>query len=54
MTNIVSTQIQALATNLNMQGVDEDNLKHTLVNTVFKGANDEQLVSLMIVANQYQ
>lgn len=54
MTNIVSTQIQALATNLNMQGVDEDHLKRTLVNTVFKGANDEQLVSLMIVANQYK
>lgn len=52
--NIVSTQIQALATNLNMQGVDENHLKKTLVNTVFKGANDEQLVTLMIVANQYK
>ena len=54
MTNIVSTQIQCLAKNLNMQGVDEAHLKHTLVNTVFKGANDEQLVTLMIVANQYK
>lgn len=54
MTNIVSTQIQALAKTLNMQGVDEQHLKHTLTNTVFKGANDEQLVTLMIVANQYK
>lgn len=54
MTNIVSTQIQALAKTLNMQGVDEDHLKQTLTNTVFKGANEEQFVSLMIVANQYK
>lgn len=54
MSNIVSTQIQALARTLNMQGVDEQHLKHTLTQTVFKGANDEQLVTLMIVANQYK
>lgn len=54
MTNIVSTQIQALAKTLNMQGVDENHLKHTLTQTVFKGANEEQLVTLMIVANQYK
>lgn len=54
MSNIVSTQINALAKTLNMQGVDENHLKQTLTNTVFKGANDEQLVSLMIVANQYK
>lgn len=54
MSNIVSTQIQALAKTLNMQGVDEQHLKQTLTNTVFKGANDEQLVTLMIVANQYK
>lgn len=52
--NIISTQLQCLAKNLNMQGVDEQHLKHTLVNTVFKGAGDEQLVTLMIVANQYK
>ncbi len=54
MSNIVTTQIKALAKTLNMQGVDEQHLKHTLTQTVFKGANDEQLVTLMIVANQYK
>ena len=54
MSDIVSTQINALAKNLNMQGVDEHHLKHTLTQTVFKNANDEQLVALMIVANQYK
>lgn len=54
MSNIVSVQIGNLARNLNMQGVDEQHLKHTLTNTVFKGATEEQLVSLMIVANQYK
>lgn len=54
MTNIVSAQLATLANTLNMQGVDEAHLKHTLTQTVFKGANDEQLVTLMIVANQYK
>lgn len=52
-TNVVSNQIVALADSLDMKGIDADHLKHVLINTVFKGANDEQLVALMIVANQY-
>lgn len=51
--NVVSNQIVALAKNLNMTGIDEMHLKYVLTQTVFKGANDEQLVALMIVANQY-
>lgn len=51
--NVVSNQIVALAKNLKMTGIDEMHLKHVLTQTVFKGANDEQLVALMIVANQY-
>lgn len=51
--NVVSNQIVALAKNLNMTGIDENHLKYVLTQTVFKGANDEQLVALMIVANQY-
>lgn len=54
MSNIISAQINTLANNLNMQGVDEQHLKHTLTQTVFKNATDEQLVALMIVANQYK
>lgn len=54
MSNIVSVQINTLANSLNMQNVDEQHLKKTLTNTVFKGANEEQLVSLLIVANQYK
>ena len=52
-TNVVSNQIVALADSLDMKGIDADHLKHVLINTVFKGANDEQLVAWMIVANQY-
>lgn len=51
--NVVSNQIVALAKNLNMTGIDENHLKYVLTQTVFKGANDEQLVALLIVANQY-
>lgn len=51
--NVVSNQIVALAKNLNMTGIDEMHLKYVLTQTVFKGADDEQLVALMIVANQY-
>lgn len=51
--NVVINQIMALAKNLNMTGIDAMHLKHVLVQTVFKGANDEQLVALLIVANQY-
>lgn len=51
--NVVTNQISVMAENLNMKGIDESSLYHTLTNTVFKGANNEQLASLMIVANQY-
>ncbi|MCU4518670.1 phage recombination protein Bet [Acinetobacter schindleri] len=37
-----------------MADVDPEQLKKTLIDTVFKGANDVQLVSLLIVANQYK
>lgn len=52
--NIVSTQLSTMAKNLNMTNVDQTHLRQTLTNTVFKGANEEQLVTLMIVANQYK
>ncbi len=52
--NIVSTQLSTMAKNLNMTNVDQSHLRQTLTNTVFKGANEEQLVTLMIVANQYK
>lgn len=53
-TDIVSTQLSGLASTLNMQNVDHAHMKQMLVNTVFKGANDEQLVTLLIVSNQYK
>lgn len=54
MSNIVSKQINSLAESLDMQDIDVQELKRTLTNTVFKGATEEQLVSLLIVANQYK
>lgn len=52
--NIVLTQIHKVASAFNMNDVDPQQLKQTLIDTVFKGANDVQLVSLLIVANQYK
>jgi hypothetical protein len=54
MSNIVLAQMQKVATAFDMVDVDLDQLKQTLVSTVFKGADDVQLVSLLIVANQYK
>lgn len=51
--NVVTNQISVMAENLNMKGIDESSLYFTLKNTVFKDANDDQLATLMIVANQY-
>lgn len=52
--NIVGNQLAVMAENLNMKGVDDGSLYNTLMKTVFKDAkNDEQLATLMIVANQY-
>ncbi|WP_413520642.1 recombinase RecT [Psychrobacter glacincola] len=42
-----------MAENLSMKNVSNESLQATLLNTVFKGANYDQLVSLIIVANQY-
>lgn len=52
--NILGNQLALMTENLNMKGVDEGSLYHTLKNTVFKDAKDDsQLAALMIVANQY-
>lgn len=51
--NVVTNQISVMAENLNMKDIDQSSLYHTLRNTVFNGANDDQLSTLMIVANQY-
>ena len=52
--NILGNQLTLMTENLNMKGVDEGSLYHTLKNTVFKDAKDDsQLAALMIVANQY-
>lgn len=52
--NILGNQLALMTENLNMKGVDEGSLYHTLKNTVFKEAKDDsQLATLMIVANQY-
>lgn len=52
-TDGLSNQIAAMAENLSMKNVSNESLQATLLNTVFKGANYDQLVSLIIVANQY-
>jgi len=49
----LSSQIAVMAENLSMKDVSNESLQATLLNTVFKGANYDQLVSLIIVANQY-
>ncbi len=49
----LSSQIAVMAENLSMKNVSNESLQATLLNTVFKGANYDQLVSLVIVANQY-
>ena len=49
----LSSQIAVMAENLSMKNVSNESLQATLLNTVFKGANYDQLVSLIIVANQY-
>lgn len=52
--NILGNQLVLMTEKLNMKGVDEGSLYHTLKNTVFKEAKDDsQLAALMIVANQY-
>ena len=51
--NVVTSQIAVMAENLSMKNVSNESLQATLLNTVFKGANYDQLVSLVIVANQY-
>ncbi|WP_026444338.1 phage recombination protein Bet [Acinetobacter sp. UNC436CL71CviS28] len=52
--NIVQAQMHKVALAFDMVDVDPEQLKKTLTDTVFKGANDVQLVSLLIVANQYK
>ncbi|MFU8928328.1 recombinase RecT [Acinetobacter puyangensis] len=52
--NIVLAQMQKVAIAFDMADVDPIQLKQTLTDTVFKGASDVQLVSLLIVANQYK
>lgn len=52
-TDGLSNQIAVMAENLSMKNVSNESLQATLLNTVFKGANYDQLVSLVIVANQY-
>jgi phage recombination protein Bet len=52
--NIVYAQMHKVAVAFDMADVDPEQLKKTLIDTVFKGANDVQLVSLLIVANQYK
>lgn len=52
--NIVLAQMHKVAVAFDMADVDPQQLKQTLTDTVFKGANDVQLVSLLIVANQYK
>lgn len=52
--NIVLAQMHKVAVAFDMVNVDPEQLKQTLIDTVFKGANDVQLVSLLIVANQYK
>lgn len=52
--NIVQAQMHKVALAFDMVDVDPEQLKQTLIDTVFKGANDVQLVSLLIVANQYK
>ena len=52
--NIVLAQMHKVAVAFDMVDVDPEQLKKTLIDTVFKGANDVQLVSLLIVANQYK
>lgn len=52
-TDGLSNQIAVMAENLSMKNVSNESLQATLLNTVFKGANYDQLVSLIIVANQY-
>lgn len=49
----LSSQIAVMAENLSMKDVSNESLQNTLLNTVFKGADYDQLVSLVIVANQY-
>ena len=51
--NVVASQLAVMSESLNMKGVDASSLYFTLKNTVFKGADDDQLAALMIVANQY-
>ena len=52
--SIVLAQMHKVALAFDMVDVDPEQLKKTLIDTVFKGANDVQLVSLLIVANQYK
>ncbi|HEY4714708.1 MAG TPA: recombinase RecT [Aquirhabdus sp.] len=51
---IITVQINQIAAVLGLNDVDPMELKHTLINSVFKGANDTQLQTLLILANQYK
>lgn len=51
---IITVQINQIAAVLGLNDIDPNELKHTLINSVFKGANDTQLQTLLILANQYK
>lgn len=52
-TSVVTAQANLLAKNLSMSDSAES-LYHTLKQTVFKDASDDQLAALLVVANQYK
>lgn len=51
---LITVQINQIASVLGLNDVDPVELKRTLTETVFKGANDTQLQTLLILANQYK
>lgn len=51
--NVIHNQLVTLSKNLNMTNIDTGQMYNILKQTVFKGANDEQLAALMLVSNQY-
>lgn len=54
MSNLILSQVGKIASAFNMTDVDPTDLANTLTNTVFKKATNDELLSLLIVANQYK
>lgn len=51
---MILAQVEKIAANFDMQGMNTGELADTLIRTVFKNAKPDEFLALLIVANQYK